>query len=66
MIGQILECLIAGIGIGIRTFLSVLPFYKQLSGLNEQPIAWYLGVPVAIISFICIAIKVGKKYLSRQ
>ena len=54
MINQILECLFAGMRIGFQAFLSVLPFYNQLSGLKEQIIAWSLGISVTVISLFLL------------
>ena len=64
MIGQILDCLLAGMRLGFYAFLKALPFYEQLSGIKEQLIAYAIGVPVAVVSFVLFLptlIKIGKR-----
>ena len=66
MIGQMLEAIWAGFKVGIHAFLSVLPFYQQLSDLKTQIIAAAIGVPVIVITIAGILIKIfkfGSKHL---
>ena len=67
MIWKILECLLLGFTAGLRAVLSVLPFYEQLSGLEEQLIAWAVGVPVIFVVLIRLTpkiVKIGKNLFS--
>ena len=67
MIGQMLEAIWAGFKVGIHAFLSVLPFYQQLSDLKTEIIAAAIGVPVILITIAGILLKVfkfGAKHLS--
>ena len=64
MIAQILNCLFAGMGVGIDAFLSVLPIYNQLNSFKEWLIANALGIDIAIVSTIFLIptlFKVAKK-----
>ena len=47
-----IKALFAGIGLGFKAFLSVLPIYEALSSIKEFLIAQVLGVPVWVISII--------------
>lgn len=50
MIGQMLESIWAGFKVGIDAFLSLLPFYQQISDFKTQLIAAAIGVPEIILS----------------
>ena len=50
MIGQMLETFLTGFKVGIDVFLSLLPFYQQLSDFKTQIIAAAIGVPEIILS----------------
>ena len=52
MIAQILEALLAGVGLVFQAFFSMLPIYQQLSDLKNHMIAFVLGVPCAVVVII--------------
>ena len=60
MIGQMLEAIWAGFKVGIHAFLSVLPFYQQLSDLKTEIIAAAIGVPTILLSIGGIVLTVIK------
>ena len=43
-----------------KAFLSLLPIYEQISGLQDQIMAAALGVPVVVISVGGILFSIGK------
>ena len=51
---EIIKCLLSGICVGFKGFLSALPIYQVLSDLKEQIIASALGVPVLVVSIILL------------
>lgn len=52
IIGDIIWCLLSGMGIGFLAFLKVLPIYNELENLKEEIIACAIGVPAIIVSFV--------------
>ena len=67
MITQIFEAIVGGIKVGFHAFFSVLPIYQQLSDLKTEITATAIGVPVAVVTLIGIAIVILKviKFLKK-
>lgn len=66
MLAQIINCLFAGMSVGIDALLSVLPIYEQLNNLKEWLLASILGIPLVVISVILLIVKIidKKKYIT--
>ena len=61
IIFQIFEALFTGFKIGIHALLSLIPVYRQLSGLQTDIIAMVLGVSPIVITIASFCIKFIKK-----
>lgn len=65
MIGQMLESIWAGFKVGIDAFLSLFPFYQQISDFKTQLIAAAIGIPEILLSIggiIFTCYQIYKKY----
>lgn len=55
LIGEIIWCVLSGMGIVFEAFLKALPIYNELGNIKEEMIACAIGVPVVVVS-IALAI----------
>ena len=65
---EIIQSLVAGMGVGFYAILKMLPIYEQLNGVKEQLISAVTGIPAVIISialFIPTAATIIKKASSK-
>ena len=60
VIWQVIEVIGSTIWAVLKAFLSLLPIYEQISGLQDQMMAAFLGVPVAVVSIGGTLFAIGK------
>ena len=60
VIWQIIQVIGYTVWAMLKAFLSLLPIYEQISGLQDQIMAAALGVPVVVISVGGILFSIGK------
>ena len=60
IIEEIGKTIWVGIKGGLDIILSILPFYQQLNGLQDEMLAIIFGVPVAAIPLIRLIVKFFK------
>ncbi len=64
LIGEIIWCVLSGMGVVFEAFLKALPIYNELGNIKEEIIACAIGVPVVVVSItlaIPMVINVLKK-----
>lgn len=57
MFSEIIQCIFGTMDAIFEAFLSLLPFYKQLNELNDQMIAYVLGIPSIVIGVVGVVLK---------
>lgn len=60
VIWQIIEVIGSTVWAVLKAFLSLLPFYNELNGLQDQIIAAAIGVPVVVVSVGGTLFAIGK------
>lgn len=60
VIWQIIEVIGSTVWAMLKAFLSLLPVYNQLSGLQDQIIAAAIGLPVVVVSVGGMLFAIGK------
>ena len=60
VIWQIIQVIGYTVWAMLKAFLSLLPIYEQISGLQDQIMAAALGIPVVVISVGGILFSIGK------
>ena len=58
LVSQVLQITWHSFLLFVQLVLSLFPFYQQLSGLQTQMIAAFVGVPVTVIAAVTVTIKV--------
>ena len=58
IIGDMIWCILSGIGVGFMAFLKVLPIYNEFGSIKEEIIACIIGVPVIVVSIAFMIPKV--------
>lgn len=64
LIGEIIWCVLSGMGVVFEAFLKALPIYNELGNIKEEIIACVIGVPAIVVS-IALAIPMIINVLKR-
>lgn len=65
LIGDIIWCILSGMGVGLMAFFKVLPIFNELGNIKEEIIACVIGVPVFVVSIALMVptiVKAFKKF----
>ena len=63
MFFQILECVIAGMGIGFDVFFKAFPLYLQLKSIPINLIAIAIGVPALICKIVVFLFRFSARHI---